>query len=518
MDIRGRISCLPSRTESAKEKIVNKKSCLRIAVLRLGAALVVPVCTFAQSGAAANQTVAFHHYRLIEIPTLGGPNSYLSGPQQLVLNDKGTFAVYVNTATPNPNANCAIAFNANGGGGDCSVEHAALWHDGTLTDLKLLSGGANGQTSAIASSGLVAGFSEDGLLDASGMPVGRATLWTREGKVTDLGAVPGGTSSLAIALNNLGHVVGFSDNDIPDAFSMAGLANQTRAFLWRNGVIKDLGTLGGADALAAYVNEEGQVGGVSYTNSAFSMNCSAPLTTHAFFYEKGKMTDVGTLGGSCSYFGWMNNRGQITGYANTPDENGHAFIWDKEGGLKNLGELPGGVYSFGQWINEAGEVVGGSDAAGFFHATLWKNGAVIDLGTVYGETCSQANSINSRGQIVGFASADCNNEDHAFLAQNGAIVDVNTLVVGGSGVTALNAFDINDRGEIAGYGVLPNGDERAVLLIPCDGNHPDMGGCDYSMAEASSTSASVLAKPTRFSKANMMMRLRARVADRYRRF
>ena len=67
-------------------------------------------------------------------------------------------------------------------------------------------------------------------------------------------------------------------------------------------------------------------------------------------------------------------------------------------------------------------------------------------------------------------------EDHAFLWENGSIVDVNTLVPPGSGLTVANAFQVNDRGEIAGYAPLPNGDVRAVLLIPCDENHSTRGG------------------------------------------
>jgi hypothetical protein len=49
------------------------------------------------------------------------------------------------------------------------------------------------------------------------------------------------------------------------------------------------------------------------------------------------------------------------------------------------------------------------------------------------------------------------------------------------------------RGEIAGFGVLPNGDGHAFLLVPCDEMHPHVEGCDYNMMEASAT-ASV--KPT----------------------
>ena len=43
---------------------------------------------------------------------------------------------------------------------------------------------------------------------------------------------------------------------------------------------------------------------------------------------------------------------------------------------------------------------------------------------------------------------------------------------------------INDRGEIAARGNLSNNDQHAVLLIPCDANHADIEGCDYSMVDA----------------------------------
>ena len=46
------------------------------------------------------------------------------------------------------------------------------------------------------------------------------------------------------------------------------------------------------------------------------------------------------------------------------------------------------------------------------------------------------------------------------------MVNLNTLVLPGSGLTLIAAAYINDQGEIAGAGVLPNGDLRAVLLIP----------------------------------------------------
>jgi probable HAF family extracellular repeat protein len=117
-------------------------------------------------------------------------------------------------------------------------------------------------------------------------------------------------------------------------------------------------------------------------------------------------------------------------------------------------------------------------------------GGIIDLGILAGECTSVANSINSQGQIVGFGTIDCNNEAQAILFENGgAPVDLNTLVVPGSAVTFLNPFDINDRGEIAGWGVLATGDPRAVLLIPCDEDHPGIEGCDYGLVGAATAAA-----------------------------
>ena len=91
-------------------------------VLGLCAALALPRISSAQE--QKKEKNEHHHYKLVVIEPLGGPASSASGPDQLILNNRGTFAAYANTATANPNANCFIPFNA----GDCFVEHPVLWH------------------------------------------------------------------------------------------------------------------------------------------------------------------------------------------------------------------------------------------------------------------------------------------------------------------------------------------------------------------------------------------------------
>ena len=75
------------------------------------------------------------------------------------------------------------------------------------------------------------------------------------------------------------------------------------------------------------------------------------------------------------------------------------------------------------------------------------------------------------------------------------MVDLNTLVSSSSGIQLVEAVQINDRGEIAAQGPDTNGNNHAVLLIPCDENHPGVEGCDYDLVDAKTAAAQSTARP-----------------------
>ena len=126
---------------------------------------------------------------------------------------------------------------------------------------------------------------------------------------------------------------------------------------------------------------------------------------------------------------------------------------------------------------------------------------MTDLGLLYNDTGGTAYSVNEHDQVVGVTTVctRVNPDDschgavyNAFLWERGSMVDLQTLLLPGSSITLSNntgrgAYNINDRGEIAGEGVLPNGESRAVLLIPCDGNHEGIEDCDYSLVDATTS-------------------------------
>jgi probable HAF family extracellular repeat protein len=454
-------------------------------------AVTMPVSLAAQDKAKEHHTHQYHHYQVVDMGTFGGPQSFLNQdwpPRAGILNNRGSLTGAAETITVDP-----YCFWSK----DCYASHAFRWRNGGKTDLGVLSGGIGSQVNWISANGLIAGISDNGQpdpLSGGALPQIHGVLW-EHGGMTDLGTLPeGGYESWPYAVNNHGEIVGQAYNTIPDPNSFFGYGYQSRAFLWdkQNGM-QDLGTLpGGTDALAGLINERGQVVGWSFNSSNPNLDnlCYGfALTTGSFIWDtKNGMRDLGGLGGtSCTLPYDLTSKGQVVGGSDVPGEFQHPFVWDAATGMTDLG-TPDGGYGVAQATNEHGDVVGLGEAnGGSLHAILWRKRGrkwkMTDLGTVNGGSCGSALSINAPGQVVGISGPDsCS---IAFLWEDGGpLVDLNTLVPPNSGLYLTEAQQINDQGEIAVEGSDANGNNHAVLLIPCDDNHPGVEGCDYSMVDA----------------------------------
>jgi probable HAF family extracellular repeat protein len=464
-------------------------------------------------------------YKLIDLGTFGGPASYFSaaGLGARVLNNQGDVAGYADTSRPDPSApNC---FNL-----DCFLSHAFRWHDGVRTDLGAFPGDNSSAVSAINARGWIAGFSQYGPIDPlTGSAHSVAALW-EDGHMINLGTLGGGMDSVAIDINDRGQIIGFAPNSIPDSFDPFGFPTQLRTFLWDNGVMKDIGTLGGPDAFpGTRINDRGQITGSSYINFVPNPSTGVPVAD-PFLWEDGNMIDLGSFGGTNGSGLTVNDRGQVVGQSNLPgDVETHAFLWDN-GILTDLTTL-GGTVSIPTWLSKSGEVVGGSTNHGdqAFLAFLWKDGVMTNLGTVDGDPCSEANSINARNQVVGIsATCDFFAVQHAFLWENGRMTDLNTLIPSNSGLQLLFAADINDRGDIVGvgvpHGVPPNSDlfGHLFILIPCEESDEDCRE-DNNAAPAQASPAPATQGRTTPTEGNLLRgKMPARnnswMANRHRRF
>ena len=458
-------------------------------VMALLTTLAIPVQLAAQD--SQHRPHQPHHYQLVDMGTFGGPQSAVFGG----INNHGVLVGYADTSTPDPYPPfCFIP--------DCFVTHAFQWQNGAVTDLGVLpNGGAwSSASTSISSNGLIAGFSQNGEFDPlfPGFPEAHAVLW-KQGKIIDLGTLGDGYESMAYAVNSQSQVVGGAVNTVPDSNSFCldsgncyyfpPFPAQVRAFLWQDGVMQDLGTLGGTDALATLINERGQVVGTSYTSSGAGGCGGFALATGAFIWDNNNgMRDLGSFGGTCTLASDLNDRGQVVGSSDvTGDTFERAFLWE-HGSIHHLGGSLGGNNTGAFAINEHGQAVGFAFVAGdtLFHAALWKHvGQITDVGVVGSDTCSYAAAINAKGQVVGDSKPGCGpDSDRSFLWEDGSIFDLNTLIPSGSALYLQFIQTINDRGEISGSGADANGNEHAFLLIPCDEQHPGVEGCDYTLVDA----------------------------------
>ena len=212
---------------------------------------------------------------------------------------------------------------------------------------------------------------------------------------------------------------------------------------------------------ATAINPLGQMAGGSLGDAAILSN--------------GVVTDLGNLGGTSSYAQAINSAGLTVGASYIPYVNGatieHAFLYNgtKMIDLGTLANSLQGVNSYATDINDLGQIVGTSQTSintDPSHAFLYGNGVMTDMGTLPTYTNSQTTAINNHGQILGFCTS-FSGGSRAFIYSGGVMRDLNTLLdSSGAGWYLPGDGDINDNGVIACDGSTPSGERHVLLLTP----------------------------------------------------
>jgi probable HAF family extracellular repeat protein len=343
------------------------------------------------------------HYAVVDLGTLGGTFSLAGG-----LNNRG--AVVGESYLP----------------GD-SVVHAFLWQKGSMTDLETLGGQNSYATWPFSDSNQIGGASETSTLDPNaedfcGFGAGTGLtclpfLW-QKGVMTALPTL-GGTNGSAYEVNNWGVVVGNAENTTVDDTCPPPQVLRWKPVFWYKGKVHELPTLhGDTVGTATVVNDLGLMAGVSLTCAEYAEHSTDPV-----LWQNGKIVKLGNLGGTFSFPIGINNWGQVVGESNLPgDTITHAFLWQKHTGMIDLGTLgPDDVSSYGEGINDLGQIVGAScDSNGNCRAFLWQDGVMTDLNTLIPPDSTlylseASGTINNRGQIAGYGYDTVREEFHAFL-------------------------------------------------------------------------------------------------------
>ncbi len=325
-----------------------------------------------------------------------------------------------------------------------------------------------------------------------------ATAWI-EGRMVKLGVLPGGRNSSVpweSVKNNQGLIVGISDTSIVqphgETFScvaagfLPASGNTCLGFLWQPpGFISELPTLGGDNGFATGVNNKDQVIGWAET-SYQDPTCNPPQVLQFLPYVYDVKTEkINALqvypGDSDGTADTINDKGQIAGISGICSNavGGasaiHAVFWQDQNSTPiDMGNLGGEAWNTPNSMNSKGEVVGFGNPSGDQNAPFnpiafyWsQDKGMVNLGTLDPFPNSIAYAINNHGLIVGQGLNLSTGASHAFIYQNGFMTDLNSLMIGHKSLTLLYANDVNDEGVIAGGAIdAKTGVVSAFVAVP----------------------------------------------------
>ncbi|MDI1461309.1 hypothetical protein QEZ54_10050 [Catellatospora sp. KI3] len=307
-------------------------------------------------------------------------------------------------------------------------------------------------------------------------------------QIIELGLLPGTTGSAATDVNEFGVVVGHS-------FTPNGPGQYSRAFRWENGVMADLGSLGGPIVAANGINNKGWIVGSSNLTSGSNIH-------HAFLWRPGLgMVDIGPAG-THSVARDVNDSGVVVGYYSDPELGIRGFRW-KNGVLTMIENaavppdpewrkfLPTQINNSGliagdnqeqaaRWVNgtvtvvgQPGATSGGVNAAGDvtvsgdfapYGSYVWRaDGTTVALQVPVGTDRVSPTGINDLGKAVGIANTgDIAVSRAVYWSETGVVHRLPSLVSGGQS----GAMRLNNRSQVVGWAHAADGTYRAVLWQP----------------------------------------------------
>ena len=263
-------------------------------------------------------------------------------------------------------------------GAPSGAMHAILWQDGVLHDLGVPPGAAEVFVTDMNADGRILGqtFEGNGVTWKDG-------TWTFLGLRADVAAI-----------NRHDDIAGTSFN-----------GGVERGFVLRDGVLTDLGALeGGIASRVTAMNDAAHVVG----RASVSQDVA-----HAFLWANGGMRDLGTLGRRSSAATAINKHDVVVGVASDDDQSPvTGFLW--YGRMFRL--LPAFTGVFPTAINEHSDIVGRIESRNI--AFLAADGELVSLDALPAVRASRfsgltPNAINDRRWIVGTGQAPSGG-NHAF--------------------------------------------------------------------------------------------------------
>ena len=322
--------------------------------------------------------------------------------------------------------------------------HAFRYAGGGMIDLGALPGDLHSMAFASNAQGDAVGVSFNlGEINVHGV------LWPWNGGMVSLGAIE------PRDINAAGAIAG----SVPFTGGVAGAVGTKHAALQVGRGTTDLGTLGGPSSMGMALNESNWVVGDSMLADS--------RTTRAFVWRNGSMMDLGTLGGNGSRALDIDGL-TVVGFADTSAARPHATRWvlNANGSIASktdLGTLPGAQSSAAYAVSGT-SIVGTSDD----RAVLWTDGAIIDLNSFVDPNIywhlTKATGIDSEGRIIGVGR-------HKGLTRAFVLTPKNPADIDGDGVVGqidlallIGAWGTNDPlADLDGNGMV--GAQDLALLL-----------------------------------------------------